>query len=102
MISSHSIVVTVKLKDNSKVTVQADKLYRICDVIYPFNLVKPFRPAVKNTASMKEYQEQKKDYDMALMAIKNKRQLILNYFRGRQLNSETVLESLISFIKRLG
>lgn len=77
------------------VRVQADKLYRICDVIYPVSAAEPQKPQdPSNKGAVKAYNEAKLNYDCVMQAIKNKRQIVMNSYKGRQLNSEDVQDSL--------
>lgn len=89
---------TVKNVETGKeieVKVQADKLYRVCDVIYPVSVAEPQKPQdPSNKGAIKAYNEAKLNYDRAIQAIKNKRQIVINTYKGRQLNSVDVQDSL--------
>lgn len=77
------------------VKVQADKLYRICDVIYPINASEPQKPQdPSNKGVVKAYKDAKIEYDRKVQAVRNKRQAVMNAYKGRQLNSEDVQDSL--------
>lgn len=77
------------------VKVQADKLYRVCDVIYPVSVAEPQKPQdPSNKGAVKAYKDAKIEYDRKVQAIRNKRQIVMNSYKGRQLNSEDVQDSL--------
>lgn len=79
----------------TEVKVQADKLYRICDVIYPVSVAEPQKPQdPSNKGAVKAYNKAKLNYDIITQEVKNKRQIVMNSYKGRQLNSEDVQDSL--------
>lgn len=87
---------TVKNVETGKeieVKVQADNLYRICDVIYPTR-VAPQQPQDSSKEAMKAYKEAKLKHDQIMQVIKNKRQIVMNAYKGRQLNSVDVQDSI--------
>ena len=100
MIGKKSIfgIYTVKNAETGKETVvrvQADKLYRICDVIYPVSVAEPQKPQdPSNKGAVKAYNKAKLNYDIIIQEVKNKRQIVMNSYKGRQLNSEDVQDSL--------
>lgn len=78
-----------------EVKVQSDNLYRVCDVIYPVNAVEPQKPVDSSKKEeVRAYKEAKLKYDQKMMAIRNKRQAVLNIYKGRQLNSTDVQDSI--------
>lgn len=88
---------TVKNAETGKeieVIVQADSLYRICDVIYPINASEPQKPDLSKKEAVKAYKDAKIEYDRKVQAVRNKRQAVMNAYKGRQLNSEDVQDSL--------
>lgn len=88
-------VKNVATGEEIEVKVQADKLYRICDVIYPISVAEPQKPQdPSNKGAVRAYNEAKLNYDIITQEVKNKRQIVMNSYKGRQLNSEDVQDSL--------
>ena len=55
-------------------------------------LVLPQDPS--NKGAVKAYNKAKLNYDIIIQEVKNKRQIVMNSYKGRQLNSEDVQDSL--------
>lgn len=84
------------------VTVQADKNYRICDVIFPVMSVMPSKPTdASNKEDMKIYKEAKLHYDQYILTLKEMRQVALNCYRGRQANDPEIMEHLRILLSNL-
>lgn len=100
MIGRKSIFTNIKIKkfdsdEKVMVTVQADKNYRICDVIFPVVAVTPSKPTdASNKEAMQLYKTAKLHYDRYILDLKEMRQIALNYYRGRQANDSEVMEHL--------
>lgn len=84
-----------------KVIVQADKLYRICNIIYPANASEPQKPDFSKKEAVKAYKEAKLEYDRKVQVTRGKRQAVLNIYKGRQLNDPDIQESLGQFLSNI-
>lgn len=76
------------------VKVQADKLYRVCDVIYPVNVAAPQEPDPTNKGAVKAYKEAKLKYDQTITAINDKRQAVMNVYKGSQFNDPAIQDEI--------
>lgn len=106
MIGKKSIFGTYTVKNEetgkeTKVIVQADRLCRICDVIYPVGAVKPQKPDFSKKEAVKAYKEAKLEYDRKEQVALRKRQAVMNVYKGRQLNDNDIQESLGQFLSNL-
>ena len=106
MIGANSIYRIYKVKNiktgkTTKVAIQANKNFSICDVIFPIEKVAPQKPANATKESNKAYKEAKYEYDCYLENIKNLRQAVLNKFQGRQFNDSYRMELLEEFLNNL-
>lgn len=100
MIGKRSIYANYTVKNvttgkTMEVKVQSDNLYRVCDVIYPVNAVEPQKPADSSKKEeVRAYNEAKLKYDQKMKAIRDKRQIVMNIYKGRQLNNEAIQDSI--------
>lgn len=100
MIGRKSLFASIKVKNveagnTTTIVVQSDKLYRICDVIFPVLMIKPMKPAdTSDREAMKTYKAAKKNYDLYLAQLRAKRQVIINKYRGRQSNDSGIMGSI--------
>lgn len=106
MLGSKSNCVKFKVRKENDgkevmVIVQADKLYRICDVIFPVLAKAPSMPEEVNKETLKAYKEAKFEYDLRMQDLRMRRQAVMNVYKGRQLNSDRVKYSLHEFLINL-
>lgn len=104
MIGKKSIfkIYSIKVETGKEIEiiVQADNLYRICDIIYPM-ISKPRKPDSSEEEEIKAYKNAKIEYDRKVRARRNKRQAVMNVYKGRQFNSVDIQDSLGQFLSDL-
>lgn len=107
MIGRRSVFTNIKIKkfdsdEKVVVTVQVDKNYRICDVIFPVVAVTPSKPTdASDKEAMQLYKAAKLHYDQYIMGLKEMRQIALNCYRGRQANDSEIMEHLRILLSNL-
>lgn len=106
MIGRKSIFTNIKIKkfDSDEkiiVTVQKDKNYRICDIIFPVIAVMPSKPTDADKKAIELYKAAKLRYDQYILGLKEMRQIALNFYRGRQGNDSEIMEHLKILLSNL-
>lgn len=85
------------MEERVTVTIQADKLNRICDVIFSNTPIAPV-----STGTTKEerefFKKEKAAYDWKMNRLKEMRQTVLNSYRGRQIDDVEIMEHLRSLL----
>lgn len=100
MIGRKSTFMSFRVKSNETgkvevIMVQADKCRRICDIVIPILVHRPYFPAPDASKEEKrEYREKLAIYKQHLAEKQRKRQKLMNVFKGRQINEPYMREIL--------